>query len=395
MNKSKSFVATGALSFSHTVIDIYGNYIPALLPFLVISLGINATKAALLVSVFSLLSSFSQPVFGYFVDKQGMRWLVYLGTLWLALLMSLTGLIASFSLLLFVVALAGLGTAAFHPQASAMVNVIGGKKAAVVMSFFLACGNMGYAISLLVLPPIFEEFGLHSTIFTVIPGLIAVLLLFFFAPKAEARQENSATFGEVLRSLRASSREMILLIVIITIRTLVYFGLLTIFPLYFSTKTLSIPWNYLMFIMLFCGVIGGIAGGYLANYWGNKKVIAVSLLLTTPMFLGFLFTSGLLSTIFLALAGVCLLASFPVTVVATQDAIPQNKSLAAGISMGLTGGLASLALVPVGVMGDTLGLTSAIYLLFLLPAGTGILALFLKSRPGDDHGQELGPEKYA
>lgn len=133
--------------------------------------------------------------------------------------------------------------------------------------------------------------------------------------------------------------------------------------------------------MLFCGAIGGIIGGYLSDRFGRKKLIVISLIATTPLLFGFLYTSGLTSTILLALAGTTLLSSFSVTVVAAQEAIPNNKSLAAGLSLGFAGGLSSLAIIPIGRIGDIFGLSTAIVIFFALPIFAGLLALLMKDRP--------------
>lgn len=379
-DNSIDYPGIGIISLAHILNDMYSNYLPALLPFLALSLGVNATKAAVLVSVFSMTSYFVQPFFGYFLDQQGIRWFVYIGTLWMAVLLSLTGLVSSFPLLVIIVGLSGLGTAAFHPQASTMVSVISGQRKAVLLSFFVACGNIGFALSLLFLPPFFESFGLGSTVYTVIPGLIVAILLYFFAPKADLLEGTSTSIKEVFQSISKASKKLLVIVGVISIRTLAYFGLLAIFPLYFSTKDLLISWNNLMFIMLFCGAIGGIAGGYLSDRFGRKKLIVSSLILTTTLLFGFLLTSGVLSTILLALAGASLLSSFSVTVVAAQETIPNNKSLASGISMGFSVGLGSLAIIPIGRIGDLYGLSTAIMILFSLPILAGLLALLMESK---------------
>ena len=107
----------GIISLAHMLNDLYSNYIPQMLPFLVVLYDdFNATKAAIVVSAFSITSSFTNHFFGYFMDKQGKRWLAYIGTLWMAALLSLTGLVHNYLLLVILAALAGLGTAVFHPQ---------------------------------------------------------------------------------------------------------------------------------------------------------------------------------------------------------------------------------------------------------------------------------------
>ena len=133
--------------------------------------------------------------------------------------------------------------------------------------------------------------------------------------------------------------------------------------------------------MLFSGAIGGILGGLISDHYGRKPLIVCSLVLTSPLFYGFSNSSGTLSIVFLALAGGSLLSSFSVTVVAAQEAIPNNKSLAAGLTMGFAGGLGGLMVILIGHIGDLYGLPTAISVLFFLPIVAGVIALFMKNRP--------------
>ncbi|MDI6880156.1 MAG: MFS transporter, partial [Desulfitobacteriaceae bacterium] len=94
MNKNQqiNYSKIGVLSLAHMLNDLYSNYLPQMLLFLVVvNPGFTATRAAILVSAFTITSSLTQPFFGYFMDRQGKRWLVYVGTLWMAIMLSLTG----------------------------------------------------------------------------------------------------------------------------------------------------------------------------------------------------------------------------------------------------------------------------------------------------------------
>ena len=75
------------------------------------------------------------------------------------------------------------------------------------------------------------------------------------------------------------------------------------------------------------------------------------------------------------------MSSFSVTVIAAQEAIPDNKALAAGLTMGFAGGIGGLAVIGIGRIGDIWGLSSAIFIIFLLPLLAGLIALGMKSRP--------------
>jgi len=372
-----------ALSFSHMLNDMYSNYLPQMLPFLVVLIpGFTATQAAILVSVFTIVASFAQPVFGQLFDGRGKGWIFNFGTIWMAALLSLTGLVHSFPVLVVISGLSGLGTAAFHPQASTLVSNAAGSRKAVILSGFIAFGNLGFALSPLLLIPLFQAYGLTATVFTVIPGAIVALLLLFLTPRSVTATSRKSTVSQLFASLKSAARELAILIGVIAIRSLAYTGMLAMLPLYFKSRNLSnIVSSQLLTVMLLSGAAGGIIGGFLSDRYGRKRIIAGSLIIATPLFLGFLMTHGAISIVLLGLAGASLMSNFSVTVVAAQEAIPNNKALAAGLSMGFAGGIGALAVIPVGRIGDVAGLGTAVTFLFALPLVAGIFALFLKSRP--------------
>jgi len=377
----------GVISLAHMLNDLYSNYLPQLLPFLVIlHPGFTATRAAILVSAFSITSSFSQPFFGYFLDRQSKHWLLYVGTLWMAVMLSLTGIVENYWTIVLLAALAGFGTAAFHPQASTMINVLSGDYKAVLLSAFVGFGNIGFALGPLLLVPLFQAYGLKATLVTVIPGIIVALLLYFYSPRHALFTGTSPDLAAVWVSVKAARRELSAIISVIAIRSLSYTGMLTMLPLYFQSQNISnIAASRLLTLMLFTGAIGGLMGGFISDYYGRKRLIVGSLVLSTPLFFIFFYTEGIVSIIFLALAGATLLSSFSVTVIAAQEAIPDNKALAAGLSMGLAGGIGGLAVISIGWIADIWGLSSAVFVIFLLPVVAGLLALLMKSRPAARH----------
>jgi FSR family fosmidomycin resistance protein-like MFS transporter len=377
----------GVISLAHMLNDLYSNYLPQLLPFLVVlHQGFTATRAAILVSAFSITSSFAQPFFGYFMDRQSKHWLLYVGTLWMAVMLSLTGIVENYWTIVLLAALAGLGTAAFHPQASTMVNVLSGDYKAVLLSAFVGFGNIGFALGPLLLVPLFQAYGLKATLVTVIPGIIVAFLLYFYSPRNALSNGTSPDLAAVWVSVKAARRELSAIISVIAIRSLSYTGMLTMLPLYFHSQNISnIAASRLLTLMLFTGAVGGLMGGFISDYYGRKRLIVGSLVLSTPLFFAFFYTEGIVSIIFLALAGATLLSSFSVTVIATQEAIPDNKALAAGLSMGLAGGIGGLAVISIGWIADIWGLSSAVFVIFLLPVVAGLVALLMKSRPAARH----------
>ncbi len=366
-----------SISIAHLFNDWYMNTVQTLLPFMVAA-GLGVARGAFLVSAFTVTSSLLQPVFGYFVDQKNQRWLVYAGTLWMAVLLSLVGVLENYLLLFVVVTLAGLGTAAFHPQASALVSASSGRRKGFMQACFVAAGNVGWALPPLLVVPFVQAYGLRSTPWLVVPGVLVAILLYVSAPDGTARVKASPS--PFLPVLRSSWRELGTIVLVVTCRSLAYFGLIAFLPLYLQQEGVPlVVGGRLVFLMLFTGAVGGLVGGYVSDALGRKGVIVVSLAAASPLFWLFLQSSGFQAAILLALAGGCLLASFSVTIVATQEIISGNAAMAAGLMLGFGIGMGGLGVGLVGLLSERLGIGFAVRLLIWLPLLAGVFALRIKT----------------
>ncbi|MDD5021775.1 MAG: MFS transporter [Endomicrobiaceae bacterium] len=358
-----------SLSLAHGLNDWYTNYLQTLLPFFVAA-GFSISKSAVLISAFTISSSILQPFFAYLVDKKNKRWMVYVGTIWMGTLLSLIGLIGNYTLLFITVTLAGFGTAAFHPQASAMVTSISGNKKGLYQSIFVTAGNIGLAFTPLIIVPFVKTYGLKATPLFIIPALLVGILLWITSPKMEAKKQ--VIDHSTLEALKQNWKSLTKIVITVSLRSLAFFGLISFLPLYLKGKDISITVSsHLLFIMLFSGAIGGLIGGSLSDKFGRKPIIAYSLMLATPFFCGFLLTGGILSTLFLALAGMALLASFSVTVVSAQEILTKSQAMASGLMLGFGIGIGGIGVSIIGLLAEHVGLNYAIYLLVALPFFAG------------------------
>jgi len=365
-----------SLSLAHMLNDWYMNYLQTLLPFLTAA-GLAVSQGAFLVAAFTITSSIVQPVSGYLVDQKNQRWMVYVGTLWMAVLLGLAGTIGNYPLALLAVSLGGLGTAAFHPQASAMVSAVSGTRKGTFQALFVAAGNVGWALTPLLAVPFIQAYGLARTPVFIVPGVLVAILLWFTAPRVgPAARSPSSPLG---RALAGQWGELTKIVLVVALRSLAYTALVAFLPLYFQRRGVSlVTSSHLLFVMLFAGALGGLAGGYLFDRYGEKVVIAGSLAAASPLFFLALQSGGPSGYLFLALAGACLLASFSVTIVAAQKLISGNAAMASGLMLGFANGAGGLGVGFVGVLAQHAGVPFAVHFLIWLPLVTGLFALTLR-----------------
>jgi len=138
------------ISTAHVADDFYQGVVPALLPFFVAERHYSYAAVAGLTLAATVLGSVAQPVFGWWTDRRSRRWMIPVGMLVAALGVALTGLSSSYALTWVLIALSGLGVAAFHPEAARAARQAAGNSNRA-MSIFALGGNAGFAVGSL--PP--------------------------------------------------------------------------------------------------------------------------------------------------------------------------------------------------------------------------------------------------
>lgn len=365
------------LSLAHMLNDCYMNYIQTLLPFM-IAAGLAVSKGAFLIATFTFTSSVVQPLFGYLVDRKNQRWLVYAGTVWMGLLLGLIGLVNNYFLMLAIAAAAGLGTAAFHPQASAMVTAVSGNRKGLYQSLFIAGGNVGLALTPLLLIPFVNYYGMSYTPVFILPGILVGIILWRAAPQAASRP-GKGTPAPLSFNLGPAIYDVGKIILVVSIRSLAFFGFIAFLPVFFMEQGISsLAGGQLIFLMLFAGALGGLTGGFLSDLWGRKKVIVTSLILATPLMYLFLVSQGPLAYVSLALAGASLMASFSVTVVAAQELMVNSAATASGLMLGFGIGIGGLGVGLLGIPAEAFGSAWVINLIIWFPMLAGLVGLSIR-----------------
>jgi FSR family fosmidomycin resistance protein-like MFS transporter len=260
-----------------------------------------------------------------------------------------------------------------------MVPRVSGDHKGLGVSIFSAGGNLGYAITPLLVVPATALWGLKGTLVFLIPGFLMSLLLYKYAPEAPQTGAHLKV-GELIRDITSVIKPLMVVTGVVVMRAWVFFGLITFLPLYFALRNESpTTASVHLFILLLFGAIGGLIGGAASDRYGRKFVIVASLVITGPLLYLALATSGYVEWALTAMAGAALLASFSPAVLIAQELIPNNQGMASGLILGLAIGIGGLGVSVTGAFADGFGLTAAVYSLVLLPV---IAMLFALALPG-------------
>ena len=131
-------------------------------------------------------------------------------------------------------------------------------------------------------------------------------------------------------------------------------------------------------LYLLGGAIGGLAGGRLADKFGGRLVIQVSMIGSAPLLALFVFTTGTISAAALFLGGLVLLFTIPVNVVMAQELAPSQAGTVSALMLGFGWGVAGLVFIPLtGWVSDMFSMQYAFAGLIAFPLIGFLLALKL------------------
>jgi MFS transporter, FSR family, fosmidomycin resistance protein len=367
------------LSLAHMVTDIYLPVITTMLPLLILTYGYSYFLAGLLVTSYNITSSLTQPLFGWASDRLGFQIHIAVSLLISGVFISLMGLTGNYPLLLFFAALAAIGHSSFHPAALSLVSRIASNlNRGKITSIFVVGGNLGYAIGPLLAGAAIAYAGLPGTVLLIIPALVMAVILRWFVPPVKMEgKEQAAPRASV--SGHAARKTLLVLFSASTLRAWAAFTAIAFLPLYLIGLGYSLfSANLLISLMLLAGVASQIIGGIISDRWGRKEFVITGLLLSIPVFILFLLTSGVLQIACLILFGLTLWSSFAITVAMSHEIMPDQIGLTSGLMIGVAIGAGGIGVAVSGLVADAFSLQAALMMLPVLIAAAAILVALMQ-----------------
>ena len=361
------------LAGTHFIVDGYSNVYAPLLPLLIPHLNLSLAAAGTLQMCFQMANSVAQLGFGHIADHWRPRVLVIAGPLVAVSILALIGLASSPWLLGVILVAGGLGAAAFHPPAAALVHRLGGDRTGFAMSFHITGGSLGFSLGPLVVAPFAERYGLHWTPLLMLPALAVLAMLLPRVPPIEQPGKRGESAG--LRALWPYRKPLTLLYLIVVIRTLAALSFATFMPVMLTRRGMSVTEaGTAIAAYLFASSVGGFLGGPLADRWGPRNVIMWSLVLAVPFLALAPMQTGWTFVAVVSLGGFLLQSTLPVNVTFGQMIAPISAATVSSLMMGFAWGTGGLSIPFVGMLADRIGIERALVAMAFMPLVAAMFA---------------------
>ncbi|MFF5516835.1 MFS transporter [Streptomyces coeruleorubidus] len=379
MTASRRNRPVALLSLGHACVDVYQGAVAALVPYFVAERAYSFAAASGVVLAASLLSSLVQPLFGVLTDRWAMPWLLPLSALTAGAGVALSGVTGSYTSTLAVVAVSGVGVAAYHPEAARVARAVArGRHSA--MGWFSFGGNAGFALAPLLVFAVVATGGLRASPVLAVPAVAGAALC---AAAVRAAASGAAGAGASVAEGRDDWVSFLRLSGAVVCRSVVFVGLSAFVSLYVRERTGGgeAAGTAALFVLYAGGAVGTLAGGRLAERYGRLAVVRRSYALTVLAVAGLVLVPGPPVYLFVALTSAGLYVPFSLHITLGQDCLPRRVGTASGVTLGLTVSVGGLAAPLLGALADATSLRTALLPLIALPA-VGRLLLCRLREPG-------------
>ena len=218
---------------------------------------------------------------------------------------------------------AGIGIAAYHPEGAKFAAFASGRKRASGMSYFNIGGNTGYALGPIVVTPLVLWLGLGGGTLAMVPVLVVAAVLLRRLPELR-RIVPVATARRAVHG-HDDVRAMSLLGVVIALRSVAWFGLLTFVPLWVvANGGTEGEGGRELSLMLVSGAVGTLVLGPVADRIGLRRTLLVTQASLPFLIVVFVAVGGVIGTLALMLVGLCVVGTFGVTMVLSQLYLPRH-----------------------------------------------------------------------
>ena len=375
------------MTLVHTVNDAITAILGAMLPTLQVRFDVGPTTLALMVAVFWVASSVTQPVFGALGEDIGLRVIGCVGVLMASTFLSLIGVAGEIWLVFVLLVIGGLGSAALHPAGTTIASTQA-SNATLGVGLFTAGGMVGLALGPVLILYLVSTHGSDATVWLAVPGLILGAGVGLLLPQWEPHPRRPLRRLFDVRLLRGPVGLLAVASMFSALAFVTFTGSIPIWLVQENAYAHDAPiigWTLSAFA--FAGGLGSILGGFLAPRLGPVPTIVGALLLTLGPLLAVVATEPGTVLFFgaIGLAGILIFVPVPALIIIAQEFVPGAPATASGMVLGLGSALAGTGYIVLGRVQEAVGLTNGIVIGFsmVVPAALVALVVLLRGRGGE------------
>jgi FSR family fosmidomycin resistance protein-like MFS transporter len=378
-----------AITVSHGINDTLQSVIPAMYPLLKSAFVLSFTQIGFITFVNQCTGSLLQPLVGWYTDKWPKPFSLAVGMTFTLTGLVLLSMVPNYSLVLLSVALIGVGSSVFHPEASRIARLASGGRHGFAQSLFQVGGNAGSSFGPLIAALIVIPNGRHSVLWICLLAALGIALLFriglWYRPRAHghATKRASDTASALPRGRVALALGIL---VVLMFSKFFYLTSMTNYYTFYVIERFHLSKegaSFYLFFFLGAVALGTFLGGPLGDRVGRKRIIWASIFGTAPFSLLLPYTNLPCTAVLSVIIGVILASAFPAMVVYATELVPGRVGTVAGLFFGLAFGLGGIGAAGLGRLSDVLGIVPVFHICSYLPL-LGLLASWLPNVGGND-----------
>ncbi|WP_078554004.1 MFS transporter [Bacillus alkalicellulosilyticus] len=375
------------IGFVHLLNDSIQAVVPAMFPILQASMGFSFTQLGIIAFALNATSSLIQPAIGLYTDKKPSPYALPIGLCFTLFGVLGLALSPSFWLIVISVVFIGIGSATFHPEGSRVAYMAAGARRGLAQSIFQVGGNSGQALAPLITALVLVPLGQSGAIWFTFVAALAVILLFYIAKWYSEQIVALSKSKQKTRNRKLPTKHkktiifaITLLIFLVFARSWFHAGITNFYAFYIiDSYQLSISQSQVfIFLFLGAGAVGTFCGGPLADRFGKRNMIMISMLASAPLALLLPHVTAFWAYPLVTVIGFIILSSFSVTVVYAQELVPGKIGMVSGLIIGLAFGMGAVGSIALGWLADSIGLTNTMLFTVSLPL-IGALTFLLPS----------------
>lgn len=349
------------ISAAHFINDVLQSLIPSIYPLIKTKYNLTFAQIGLITLTNQLTASLLQPIVGAYTDRRPRPYSLAIGMCFTLTGLLLIALVHSFEHILMSVALIGIGSSIFHPEASRVAHLASGGKKGLAQSIFQLGGNAGSAIGPLLAAIIIVPHGQFNVIWFCLLAMVGIFLLSRIArwyqvhmARKVAKKYGSIDDARPVLSKRKVIFSLFILLILVFSKYFYMASMTSYFTFFLIHKFHVTVQQSQIYLFVFLGAVaaGTLFGGPLGDRFGRKYIIWISILGVAPFTLILPYASLFWTVVLSGFIGLILASAFSAILVYATELVPGKVGMIAGLFFGLAFGMGGLGSALLGKLAD-------------------------------------------